>query len=398
MFRSLVFACFLVPLAASGLDGHFYLSKSTYSAGEPVYLIFEVRNTETQPVMIRTADALSFCGGYKIEVEGAKNQESFGCYSGVGGSCASSVKVLRSGESLTDRILLNRTYDLRKPGRYLLHVTHKLPFGPGDGDLTMLMQDGSQETFEEQLDIVIEPSDESELKPRFEGYLKDLQSRDEQKRIDAAQVIANLAPPFLEGTILEMLDSPQLRYFAVRGLRNLGTPGAHQALANFVKNSPPTQITGEYQDAIRCLGEIGDRSDLAMLLDVAHANPPGSYRRDVAMMSAAKVGGDDAIPLLAAEFKNPSLDVQQSAVRALYLTGSRAAVPVLIELLRSPQERISRTAEFGLETLTHHGAPEPDSGVQSPTNYAKWIQWWNTHRQTATIFRYDECGEIELIK
>jgi HEAT repeat protein len=212
--------------------------------------------------------------------------------------------------------------------------------------------------------------------------------------LEAAEVIANLAPAFLERTILQMLDSPKLRYFAVRGLHNLGTPTAHQALVSFVKDSPPTQETGAYQDAIRYLGQIGDRNDLTVLLQVAHANAPDSYSRGVAMESAGEVGGDDAVPLLTTELKDRSLDVRQSAVRALYLTGSRNAVPVLIELLRSPEERVSGTAEFGLQVLTHRSAMEPSPGVTSPGNYAKWMRWWNTQGDSATIFKYDQCGDF----
>lgn len=222
----------------------------------------------------------------------------------------------------------------------------------------------------------------------------DLQSNDVQRRIEAGQVIANLAPPFLEQTILRMLDSPQLRYFAIRGLHNLGTPAAHQAFVDFVKQSGPVQSVGEYQDAIRYLGDIGDRNDLAVLLGVAHANPPDSYNRDLAMESAGRVGGDDAVPLLAGELKHQSIDVRQSAVRALYSTGSRAAVPVLMELLRSPDERVSGTAAFGLQVLTHYSATEPNSGIKPAATYAKWTQWWNTHRESATIFKYDECGDV----
>ncbi len=144
--------------------------------------------------------------------------------------------------------------------------THELPYGPGDGDLANLEPNGTRETFDAQLEIVLEPSQTSELKPEFQRYLVDLQSSDPQRRREAAEVIANLAPTFLEGTILQMLNSEQLRYFALRGLHNLGTPAAHQALVSFVKNSQPTQVAGEYQEAIRYVGEIGDRNDLGVLL------------------------------------------------------------------------------------------------------------------------------------
>jgi hypothetical protein len=76
----------LSALAGSGLDGRFYLSKESYAAGEPVYLIFEVRNSRTQPLNIRTANPFSFCGGYTIEVDGSKNQKHLGCFEGKGGS------------------------------------------------------------------------------------------------------------------------------------------------------------------------------------------------------------------------------------------------------------------------------------------------------------------------
>jgi hypothetical protein len=262
-----------LPAIASQLDGHFYLSKKTYSAGEPIYLIFELDNKGADPIMIATADPLSFCGGYEIELPGVRSQESTGCYGGRAGSCTTSDEILLPGERHTDRIMLNQSYDLRQPGRYSLDVTHELPYGPADGELSML-NEGTHVSFDAKLEIVIESSSDDKLKPEFQKYLQNLQSTDVRVRIEAAQVIADLAPPFLEGTILQMLNSPQLRYFAIRGLRNLGTPSARQALASFVKNSQPIPTSGEYQDAIRYLGEIGDRSDLPVLVGVVYSSLP----------------------------------------------------------------------------------------------------------------------------
>jgi hypothetical protein len=396
--RSLLLTVFLYTAASAQLEGHFSLSESSYTAGEPIYLIFEVENKGSQPVLIKTADPQSFCGGYKIEVEGAKAQESLGCYGGVGGSCASSGEVLRPGERHIDRILMNQSYDLRQAGRYSLHVNHELLHGPGDGGLDELRPDGLRENFVAQLEIAVDISDELELKAKFQKYLNDLHSADWHRRFEASRVIAYLAPSFLEDTIIGMLESAELRPFAIRGLRSLGTSGAHDALANFVRNSPSTQRVGEYQDAIRYLGEIGNHEDVAMLLQVAHRNPDSSYSSEVAIESAGKAGGDYAVPLLAAELKDASIEVRQAAVRALYLTGSRSAVPILIELLRSPEERLSGTAEFGLQVLTHFTAAQPNSGIKPGAIYSKWIQWWNAHRQSATMFKYDQCGRVTQIE
>jgi hypothetical protein len=338
------------------LEGHFYLSKEKYLAGEPVFLVFEVQNRGDHPVMMKTGNAWSFCGGYKIEVEGAKSLDSFGCHGGGGGSCGISHEVLKPGSRHIDRILLNESYDLRQAGNYSLHVSHELRYGPSDGDGIMPISDDTRERFDARLGIILEVSRDGELKPEFQRYLLELQSDDARQKNEAANVIANLAPTFMERTITHMLDAPNLRYFGVRGLRNLGTPTAHQALLSFVKNSPPTQVSGPHQDAIRYLGEIADLNDLPVLLQVAHENAPNSYCREVAMESAGRAGGADAVPLLVEELKNTSIEVRQAPVRALYLTGSRSAVPILIELLRLPNEQASGTAEFGLEVLTHRSA------------------------------------------
>jgi hypothetical protein len=58
----------------------------------------------------------------------------------------------------------------------------------------------------------------------------------------------------MEGTILSMLDAPDLLADGVQGLRNLDTLSAHRALAKFVKETPPTEVVGPYQTALRYLG------------------------------------------------------------------------------------------------------------------------------------------------
>jgi HEAT repeat protein len=112
--------------------------------------------------------------------------------------------------------------------------------------------------------------------------------------------------------------------------------------------------------------------------------------------SAGRVGGDDAVPFLVAELKDPSIDVKQSAIRALYLTASRQAVPILIELLRSPEERISGTAEFGLQVLTHRTIGEQSGQATAhASTYAAWQHWWMLHTKTVEIFKDDQCAEPE---
>ena len=89
-FVATVFALTSVHSAAQ-LDGSFSLTKASYLAGEPVVLLFTVKNIGSQPVLVRTADPLSFCSGYQFNLKGARNREANGCGPvGPGGSCASS--------------------------------------------------------------------------------------------------------------------------------------------------------------------------------------------------------------------------------------------------------------------------------------------------------------------
>jgi hypothetical protein len=366
-------------------------------AGEPIFLLFNLKNASPQPIVIGTADPISFCSGYHFELPGVKDRDALPCMGGFGGSCMSSDTTLAPGQSRTERILLNRRYELRQPGNYTLHVSKTARYVPGSNDnLQSLHFNGLNQEFDDTLQIVLQPSETDDLKPDFVQYEQDLHSSDWQTRNEAADVIARLAPPFLEPVILNMLADSSLQEYGVEGLRNLGTPSAHRALADFVEHSPPTNDSAPYQTALRYLGEIGDATDVPFLIDVAEKNGPDTYNRDLAIESAGKAGGAAAVPALVSELSDPSIDTEQDAVRALYLTGSREAVPVLIELLRSPEGRVSSTAEYGLEMLTHRsGASTNEMKPPPPDTYPKWVRWWTLNGPTATIFKSDQCDKIE---
>ncbi|HET6169812.1 MAG TPA: HEAT repeat domain-containing protein, partial [Terracidiphilus sp.] len=165
----------------------------------------------------------------------------------------------------------------------------------------------------------------------------------------------------------------------------------------FVKGPLPTKFPALHQKAIRYLGEIGDGSDVPLLLEAAHKASDSETRR-VAIEAAATAGGAAAIPALDNELRDPSKDRRDDAEHALPFTGSRSAVPVLIQLLRSPDERLRTFAELGLEELTHLRGAKLD-GIHSlpPDAYGKWSRWWVNGGQAATIFKQDQCGEIRPI-
>src|ERR1700739_2908776 len=168
------------PVAAQS-EVNFSLSKTTYLAGEPVFLNLTVRNVGREPLQLDTANPLAFCSGYRFALQGARDRNATNCADGFAGSCLSGFVILAPGKSRTDRVLLNTRYDLRQPGHYPLTVSYRAKYAPVDKVLPpaalMLHQD-----FEEKLEIVLVPSKADQLKPEFAAYLHDLDSADWRKR------------------------------------------------------------------------------------------------------------------------------------------------------------------------------------------------------------------------
>ena len=65
-----VLAALLPACAAAQFDLSISPSKTTYPAGEPVFLSLTVKNVSTAPLQISTADPLTFCSGYRFELQG----------------------------------------------------------------------------------------------------------------------------------------------------------------------------------------------------------------------------------------------------------------------------------------------------------------------------------------
>jgi hypothetical protein len=113
-------------VAAGQLSGNFYLEKSTFAPGEPIFLYFEVVNEGPQPENIHSADPYSFCSGYQIKVSSDPEATSSCPPFGVGGSCLSSSAKLPSGKSRIERFLLNFDHKVDEPGPYSVEAERYL--------------------------------------------------------------------------------------------------------------------------------------------------------------------------------------------------------------------------------------------------------------------------------
>jgi hypothetical protein len=103
-------------LASGQLSGQFYLEKSTYAPGEPIFLYFRVANDGPRDETINSADPYSFCAGYQITVSGDPSPSS-SCAQVFVGSCFSSTITISPGKQLVEGILLNFEHGIESAGQ-----------------------------------------------------------------------------------------------------------------------------------------------------------------------------------------------------------------------------------------------------------------------------------------
>ncbi len=114
------------------------------------------------------------------------------------------------------------------------------------------------------------------------------------------------------------------------------------------------------------------------------------------MLGAARLGGEDALPYVLSLLNDSNPFGHGNGVQALSETGSRQAVRILIELLRSRQVDVGRGASIGLVRLTHR-SPLPTGKWYSDTpsnDYLAWMRWWIREGDRAPIYGPSQCGSI----
>jgi hypothetical protein len=394
MPRLWLFVAVLAPsLCPAQVTGTFSLEKSTFAPGEPVFLTLTLHNEGKDSAEVHTADPYSFCSGYKIHITRDAAPEP-ACFQGYGGSCMSGALSLGPGASHSERLLLNYRNNsqgdlgapVSLPGDYTVDASRDIAYAPlGSNSRVYTAPDHSvvHQTFHLKVDNALE------LSPTvYAPYIRPLDSKDDQVRREAARTLATLAPPALEPLLLTFATSKDyvLKQFAPLALANLATKTSLSALAQMLLYTEPG--TYEYMTAAEKLGQTHDPAWLPLLLEVAdqHGAMYLSY--------AAESGGDAAIPALLVRLRHHNPNTRNAAIYALGRTGSRAAVPLLINLLglqANPNEGDGKdtaiSANVALRQLTHIYAEQGSGGEAIPS----WQQWWRTSGSSATIYRPGEC-------
>jgi hypothetical protein len=387
---------FLLPGAATAqVEGRLYLDKTDYLVGEPIYLNFELTNKGREPVRFFSGSSYSFCGGYKIDVSTGPPPPNQSCLGGEAGSCIAVEWALAPGEIRKDKILVNFEHDLSRPGHYAVHASRTLRYGSPTESLPN-MADEAKVKIEAEFKILVAIGSDEALVPMFQPFLADLSSKIEERQIEAARVIGSLAPAFLEDTLVSMVNSPVTRPYALIGLRHLNTSRSRQRLANIVQDTSGYSYGKE--QAIKDLSEMGDTEYFPLLLDEAKKWEPNQARDYV--LAAARLGGQAAMPYVVSLLGSSEPFSRGNALMALPETGSRQAVPLLIEALKDPDTNLGRLASLGLIQLTHR-SPFEDARIwgESPSGeYRAWTRWWSIHGSDAAIYKASQCGVVEPLK
>jgi hypothetical protein len=383
--RSLAATCLICwsAIAAGQISGEFYLEKSTYAQGEPVFLYFQVVNNGSKPESVEAVDPYcSFSGPY---VSVSSDLRGASCSRGVGGSCLSGQAKLLPGQKRVEHLLLNFDHEIWAPGEYSAEAVRFLPHASADVKV--------RTTLHFRVDEAATQDPKT-----FQPLVDQLRSTDPITRVEAARTLASMAPKSLEDTLLAFADSddPLIRQFAPLAFYRLNTPRSMSAMADLLRKSQPA---GKYEriKSADYLAQSGDPQWFPLLLEAAKANPEiGSYPDD-----AARLGGEKMVATLVQIANRPDNSftlftgaAQANAALAMGSTGSRAAVPVLLNLLRNPNNFIAYGAMRALQQLTRRTVVNDQKSEGPQSQYLKWSQWWEREGATAPIYKATECGDL----
>jgi len=156
--------------------------------------------------------------------------------------------------------------------------------------------------------------------------------------------------------------------------------------------APGEPGTYEHMKSAEFLAQSGDQKWFPLLLEVAQRNAKnGNYVYD-----AAESGGDLMLPTLLVMLGSSDKEFTRPiAVSAFAYTGSRSSIPILLDLLRSPDSGTAERALYGLRQLTHRSVIAGDRWYDNPqSQYVKWARWWNREGGSANVYKATECGEV----
>lgn len=357
--------------------GQFYLEKHVFSPGEPVFLYFRIPNRSLFSIAsFSNNNEQPMCSGVAIKVSTDPSVPTASCSILPDSLCVmngQSTGTLSASEPQTGiiRFLLNYQHKIDQPGKYWVDANKSQRVGNG-----MI-------TAHAKLSFLIDAEAHRYPVEKLQIWVNRLKAPDIDSRLEAARVLANLAPPELENRLLQFAHNPEFARYAPLAFHRLHTQRSLIALANIVRNTPIGSTEG--LEAAQYLAQDGGIYWFPVL------QGPASEPADVGYLSyAAEAAGDSIIPELRSLVPGP--DRHLEAVEALGWTASRQAIPILLDQLEHTDPLTSDRADESLRMLTHRIPATDSDNRDQHARYLQWSKWWQGEGRSATIFKPHDCA------
>jgi hypothetical protein len=374
-----------------------------YLAGEPIFVVVDVKNIGTEPVGYSNCDGhvdLTVPGGQKKQVPAL-----FGCFSGQGGSSGCGIDhppMMNPGQTVSFWYLL-KGYNLLA-GDYLLQVEGKagvrwkyypdyspraappLPAKHSETDPV------EGQIFASSMRLTIRDATEAELKQRYASYVADAEGGDIKRRVRAREAIAEMAPPFLEKTLLGFASQPEDAHLAVEGLGQIPTAESRSDLIALYDKSADLRLRGAIVEKLAEIGTTQEIRFFASLLP-GRSTPLDDEMRVFAALGLARIGGKEAVRDLASALQSPNPQFRAALAEALGNTRDPDAIPVLIQLYADSQGPVQSSVCSALITLTHY--QWCNGSGNAAEIQVKWRDWWRRHASELPLYGAAQCPTLE---
>jgi len=381
--RGTFIACVAFCAGCSGaysqeLHGRFRPEKAAYMVGEPVFVVFELTNMNSNTVSVD--DGACFQSFEAVAaLQPTSNPGLYGCTGGgIAGSCAWGIVSLDSKETMSRRYLLPKSLP-DEPGDYDVEAKRSVQIYAKDRAYAPLYQ----QDIDSIITIHMVPVEREALVAAYQGVLRDLSSAHAGEEWLAIQAVTDYPQPFLEDVVLNLSKNPQTAQAAIGGLRKLNTVRTKKRLAELAASDDE----GIRQSAMTALGETNDPAYCDFMLQATNARR--GYSASIAARAAGLLCGEKALRELIRGLQGENAIPAYEIAYALGNTGSRDAVPLLIDFLGQSDGGVRGAAEEALATLTHR-TDEPAGGDSA---YLKWSRFWSLYGRSVQVFRPDECDE-----
>jgi hypothetical protein len=381
-------------------------SKSEYLEREPIFLIVRVTNIGVDPVAYGDSGQVEVT---VIDQQKWQRPSLWGCYAGygVGGGLSGgneSPPMLDPGQS-KDLSFLLRDYRL-EPGHYKLRGAGKAPVRwnfignytpfPPTPPRTSKFKDGDLvpgERFDQQVEIHIKSASVDELKLAFASYIRDSESFDTEVKNRAREAVSEMAPPFLEKTIVHFAEDAASASLAVKGLSRIDTV---ESRADLVKLFDGSADLGFRAMVVEALAEMSSSDQISFFSSLlpGHISPHDDAIRQWAVLAIGRLGGDRGVTLLDSFLNlNTSISpsIRSAVAIALGNTASAKAIPTLIELYGDEDGSVRNSVCGSLDTLTHRSWCD---GSEAKAMQTFWRAWWKDTSATTKIYGSDPCPKV----